>query len=69
MGHSLNLSEILAQLSPWSDVEKATYLAKGSKRLPKQRESCMIMTLALPWRIATTHQVEMHRMRLENTDS
>ena len=36
MGHSLNLSEMLAQLSPWSDVEKATYLAKGSKRLPKQ---------------------------------
>ena len=65
---------MLAQLSRWSDVEKATYLAtslKGpaltvlSNLPPESVYDYDILAAGLETRFGTTHQAEMHRMRLK----
>ena len=60
---------MLAQLSPWSDVEKATYLATSFKGLAKQFSTQKLydydIGIALVLVIHNTHQAEMQRMRLK----
>ncbi len=67
--------EMLAQLSNWSEAQKATYLAvslRGSalavlSSLPGERRSdYKSLVTALQNRFGTAHQAELHRMKLRN---